>query len=390
MTWRLGQRPLRRVLVTRLRYLGDIVMSTVVLEALRHGDPGLEIGYLCEAGHAPVLVGQPGLSRIHALGSRRRGGDARVRRESVPGEVAGVTACGTVGVWRQLREARYDLAVDLFFNPRSAWLLKGAGIPRRLAGPAGSRGWLYTHQSGEPAAARHPGWSAAAPGGLGDHLARLTPLTHEESGLDFVAWFLKRGHRACPRLGARPGGRARAAAVLRSVGLDDEAPLLVLIPGATWPTKRWPTSHWRELAGALAAAWSGNLAVLTPPGPPLPDVAPAPVLPAGRGAVLPALPLGDVLDLLSASRGVVAVDGGLMHAAVALGVPTVALFGPTDPRLWFPYEGAGPFRVLATRPACHPCDLHTCDAFICLPELRPEAVLSAALPLFGSDGRPRS
>jgi ADP-heptose:LPS heptosyltransferase len=68
-----------------------------------------------------------------------------------------------------------------------------------------------------------------------------------------------------------------------------------------------------------------------------------------------------------------------MHAAVAMGVPTVAVFGPTDPGNWFPYPEAATCRVLATRPPCHPCDRHVCpaDEFVCLPELDPAQVAGA-------------
>jgi ADP-heptose:LPS heptosyltransferase len=106
---------------------------------------------------------------------------------------------------------------------------------------------------------------------------------------------------------------------------------------------------------------------------------------SGSGVqALPELELPEVLDRLAGAAGLVTVDGGIMHAAVALRVPTLALFGPTDPGLWFPYEASGPFRVLATRPACHPCHLHACPAFVCLPELQPGAVADAAVDLFGS------
>jgi ADP-heptose:LPS heptosyltransferase len=77
-----------------------------------------------------------------------------------------------------------------------------------------------------------------------------------------------------------------------------------------------------------------------------------------------------------------------MHAAVAMRIPTVALFGPTDPRLWFPYERLGPYRVLATRPACHPCHRHTCDAWICLPELPVSDVAAAVAGLPAPGDRP--
>ena len=79
MTWSLEGKPLRRILVSRLRYLGDVVMSTVVLEALRLGDPEVQLGYLAEYPHGLVLDGHPALDRLHLLGVNRRGADARAR-----------------------------------------------------------------------------------------------------------------------------------------------------------------------------------------------------------------------------------------------------------------------------------------------------------------------
>lgn len=76
-----------------------------------------------------------------------------------------------------------------------------------------------------------------------------------------------------------------------------------------------------------------------------------------------------------------------MHAAVGFGIPTLALFGPTDPKIWFPYMESGPFRVLARAPHCHPCDLHECREFICLPDLEPVAVLDALDSLMAENDR---
>ncbi|MBM4131515.1 glycosyltransferase family 9 protein [bacterium] len=370
MSWLLDGRPVARLLVTRLRYLGDVVMATPVVDALRRGDERLEIGFLCEEAHAPALADHPGLARVHALGARRRGGDAQAR-----GGASARGGRGTLAMAAELRSVRYDVAVDLFFNPRSAWLLRLAGIGARLAGPAGSRRRLYTHCSAPGGAAWPPDLAALAPGGLGEHLSRLAPLVHAESGLSFAAWFRRQGARALPRLAPRrppPAGEARP---------------LLLAPGATWPTKRWPAAHWRELAAELARGQSRPVRVLAPPGA-------GPVAAGIAGGVggdvqaLPELDLPQVLDRVGGAAGLVTADGGIMHAAVALGVPTLALFGPTDPRLWFPYEGAGPFRVVATRPACHPCDLHRCPAFVCLPDLLPGAVARAARELFAEGGAP--
>lgn len=367
MSWLLGGRRLSRVLVTRLRYLGDVVMATAVIDALRRGDDRLEIGFLCEEAHAAVLEGHPDLARVHALCARRRGSDARARADRSPR-----AGQGTLAMVRALRRARYDAAVDLFFNPRSAWLLRLAGIPARLSGPAGGRRRLYTHCSTPGTAAWPDDLIRLAPGGLGDHLSRLAPLVHAESGLPFGAWFRREGARAttrlAPRIGHAAGGRR---------------PLL-LAPGATWPTKRWPQEHWRELAALVAAGQGRPVHVLAPPGDGAVAAAIADGVPGAGVQALPELALPEVLDRLAGAAGLVTVDGGIMHAAVALRVPTLALFGPTDPGLWFPYEGSGPYRVLATRPGCHPCDLHECPAFVCLPDLRPGAVADAALDLFGS------
>lgn len=373
MSWLLDGRPVARLLVTRLRYLGDIVMATAVLEALRRGDERLEIGFLCEEAYAPALAGHPQLARVHEFGVRRRGGDARAR-----GGAGASRGRGTAALAAELRRARYDVAVDLFFNPRSAWLLALAGIRARLAGPAGGRRWLYTH-CGAPGGAGWPAELAGlAPGGLGEHLSRLAPLVHAESGLAFGAWYREQGVRASTRLSSRRPPSAPGA-----------RPLL-LAPGATWPTKRWPSAHWRDLAAMLAATRERPVRVLTPPGAAKVAAAIADGAAAGGGDVraLPELGLAEVLDQVAGAAGLIAADGGIMHAAVALGVPTLALFGPTDPRLWFPYEGAGPYRVLATRPPCHPCDLHRCPAFVCLPDLRPETVAAAARDLLATGNAP--
>ncbi len=389
MSWTLAGRPLRSILVTRLRYLGDVVMSTVVLEALRAGDPGLELGFLAEREYGSVLAGYPGLSRLHLLNARRGGTDARARGPGGGGGSAGRSR-GTAGMILELRAARYDLAVDLFFNPRSAWLLKLAGIPLRIGGAQSSRRRLYTHTvvPPEPAVAWN-GFDGTVSGGLGDHLARLAPLVHQPSGLPFPVWLARQYEpgELRPRLPGRSPSPA-VEEVLVKMDLEPGQAFHLLAPGATWPSKEWPLEHWLELASTLAARGGSPVLVLSPPGRSERWWSLGGAIPAGRGGVLPALNLDDVLGLLSRADLLVSVDGGIMHAGVGLGVPTVGLFGPTSPEIWFPYEKCGAFRVLCTRPACHPCDLHECDEFICLPRLSPSEVLDAVDDVLGRGVEP--
>jgi ADP-heptose:LPS heptosyltransferase len=381
MSWELAGRPLQRILVTRLRYLGDIAMSTVVLAALRRGDPAVELGYLCEEGFGPLLADHPDLQSLHLLHTGRQGADARARVQPAVGD--GRAAPGAVGTALDLRRQHYDLAVDLFFNPRSAWLLRFSGVPWRIGGTAGSRRHLYTHVAPAPPPGARADFARIAPGGLGDHLARLAPLRHQPTGLAFLDWLPTAfaPGQLRPRVAAPAPAGTPVAPLLASLGAGTRGYTL-LAPGATWPTKEWPAPHWRELAGTLADTSDGAVVILGPPGGD-PHDALASAVPAGRGGLLPPLSLADALRVVAGARRVISADGGIMHAAVAMGVPTLALFGPTDPAIWFPYEGLGPFRVLATRPPCAPCHRHHCDAFICLPDLRPEVVLAAAAELPG-------
>jgi ADP-heptose:LPS heptosyltransferase len=109
-----------------------------------------------------------------------------------------------------------------------------------------------------------------------------------------------------------------------------------------------------------------------------------------RVEILPSMGLSAVKNLLAQANGLISVDGGVMHMGVALGIATLGLFGPTDPSIWFPYEKMGPYRVLLHKPHCHPCDLHECGNFICLPELSVAQVATTAGELFGSQQRPEA
>jgi len=373
VSWSLDGRPIRKVLVTRLRYLGDIVMSTVVLDALKAGDPDLQIDYLCESGFGEVLEDHPQLGEVHLLDTRRRGSDSEARVRIMGDQ----RALGTRDMIRRLRARKYDLAVDLFFNPRSAWLLRLAGIPRRIGGTSKWRRRLYTHSVlRDDPRCRDPKFPLLASGGLADHLCRLAPLTHGDHGTDFMTWLMHQYEPGdlYPDI-ARPRLDSLGRKALQALPCDPTQPYLLAAPGATWPTKQWPVSRWVEFLEGCLARTTLPVAVLLPPGKEDQWEELRGVLPAGRGGLLPALPLKSALSVVGASSGLVSADGGIMHASAAMGVPTVAIFGPTDPLIWFPYSSRPTARVAATRPPCHPCDLHECPDFICLPDLGPEPVL---------------
>jgi ADP-heptose:LPS heptosyltransferase len=405
VSWLLDDRPLVAILVTRLRYLGDVAMATVVAEVLRRGDARVDLGFLCEEAHAPVLAGQPSLRRVHVLRTPRRSQDARARAHRADPRTIAVAPvlpedCEPAGgahvglphgggrMVRELRTARYDLAVDLLFNPRSALLLRCSGTCARVGGRAGWRRRLYTHLAGPEALDADPQLRRLAPGGLGDHLSRLAPLRHGPTGLPFLEWYRQEYAvaPARPRIARPPLGLGAARQALDALGVEGEDGFVLLAPGATWPSKEWPVARWERLVRLLAEQQSLPIVLLSPPlrGELYASLGMA--VPPGRGGLLAPLPLVDVLRVVGAASLLVSVDGGVMHAAVAMGRPTVALFGPSDPAIWFPYPGRREHRVLATAPACHPCGRHDCAEFICLPALEAAEVAATALVLLGDGG----
>ncbi len=154
---------------------------------------------------------------------------------------------------------------------------------------------------------------------------------------------------------------------------------------ATWPAKAWPAVHVAALVRGLGAAGHAPLVV---PGPGDEALAAELRTSLPAAAFAPPTRLGELADLLGRCRLFVGTDNGARHLAAAVGLPTVTLFGPTDPGGWNP---ASPEHVsLRTGVACSPCDLTTCPVpgHPCLDDLPPAAVLAAAEKLLERRLRP--
>lgn len=134
-------------------------------------------------------------------------------------------------------------------------------------------------------------------------------------------------------------------------------PYVLFVHGTTWDTKLWPVEHWVTLANIAA---KDGLQVLLPWGNDAEKARSEQIAAqASNAVVLPRMSLTDVAAFLSQSVGVVAVDTGIAHIAGAMEVPTVSVYGPTDPEL----TGARGVwtRRLAANFSCAPCLRETCS-----------------------------
>jgi ADP-heptose:LPS heptosyltransferase len=291
-----------RILVTRLRYLGDIILSTPLLDVLRERLPAAHLEYLTHDAFAPALEGHPALDRVHRLPARPS------LRE-------------TFAVVSALRRPRLDWCFDLFGNPRSA-LIVALAAPRHSVGPArGLRSRLYGERRGRP-----PGDRSA----IRHHLDKLVPLFGQEI------------RSRPPRIHVRADERQAGARLATG---DDGGAFVLVHPGSTWPDKAWPEDRWPSLIEGIIDRLDLPVRVIEPPN--APGLAQK-VAAQTRGDVrpLPQLGLRPLLGVVAASSLYVGNDGGILHAAVATQVPTVGLLGPTEPDIWFPYGQFGPYRCV--------------------------------------------
>jgi lipopolysaccharide heptosyltransferase II len=326
-----------RVLVTRLQYLGDAILTLPLVDAIRERYPHAKVDYLCRRPLSELL---------------RR--DARFERVFELPPDGGFAA--SLQLVRRLRERKYDAVIDLYGNPRSAWLsrLTGAGV--RIGNNRRGRRRLYTHPVSVPPDVR----SAMA-----HHLA------HAEM-LDVAATERR------PVIALAPEEIELARGLLEALGVETrrpDRPRIGLHPGGKWEVKRWPVSAFAGLAKLLAEQWDGTVVVLTGPG----EERFTQELRERAGqsmVVVPDLPVRAVAAVISLLDGMVVSDGGIMHLSVAVGTPTVGIFGSAEPDIWFPYESFGPYAPLVVPMECRPCHQHVCPLghTDCLNRITPEMV----------------
>jgi lipopolysaccharide heptosyltransferase II len=330
----------RRILVTRMKFIGDVVLTTPLLASLRAAYPAARIAYMAEAQACTLLLHHPAVDELIGYDFSRPAILEQTR------------------VALALRSRRFDLALDLFSNPRSSLLtyLSGAAVRVGLARPG--RGRLFTHQVRDDGAPK--------------------------TALQFYDQFLR-------AIGVAPAGKLPSLAVTveeqdsirRRFPVPPGQRSVIMHAGATWPAKHWGAEQYAALATSLAGR-AGVRILLT--GGPRDDEVLAVVERKAQGAASRAgkLTLRELASLLSVADAFVGNDGGPMHISAAVGTPTVGIFGPGEERIWFPYPEALGHRALREDVVCHPCHLDLCNRpgalhMECMKKLAPERVLDAVL-----------
>lgn len=354
-----------KILLVRLRQIGDVVFTTPTLRAIKSYFPGSHLAYIVEPAAAPVVAGHPAIDEI--IVTPRTSG------------VGGILADLRLG--RELRRATFDLAIDFHGGPRASMLTWLSGAPQRVGYQIAGRSWMYTTAVSRPRALR-PRHSVENQWDLLTAIG-IPPPTPIEQPVEMPI---------------DPAADSRVDAALSARHATDAAIVIVHVSAGN-PFRRWPLSGFGEVSAQLARGGATRIIIVTSG--PSEATAAEQVVADARGR-LPAaahdrviawsreLPLADLRSLVERASLYIGGDSGPMHIAATSRVPMVSLYGPTLPARSAPWRDPSlPAIAIETLGLpCRPCDQRVCQPgdFRCLTRITPFDVVQAAERLLAGAG----
>lgn len=336
-------------------WVGDAVMATPTLRALRALYPNAHITAMCRPLVRPIIDACPWVDRLVTVRAKRKG-KSDLRR------------VGPISLIRRIASAKFDTAVLLPNSFRSALMVRMAGIPRRVGYDRDGRGFMLTDLL-EPLRSK---------GG------KFIPVPTKDYYLGVARYLGATIRDESMELFTRPDDDARAAALLVAAGVPENKRVVLLNPGANYgDAKMWMPERFAAVGDRLAREHS---AVICVTGAPKERAILDRVMQASKERIIDLTAHGMDLTLLKSivkrSHLLITNDTGPRHIAAALGVPVVTVFGPTDPawtEIHFEHE-----RQVMVKVPCGPCQKKKCplrgtsDDHICMKRIDADMVFEQA------------
>jgi predicted lipopolysaccharide heptosyltransferase III len=312
----------KKVLVVRLRSIGDTVLATPSLFALKRFLPNAEVDILVEDWVAPVLDEHPCINKVIMI--KRDSLAARAR-------VAG-----------QIRATHYDVVYNLHGGTTATLLTRATGARHRVGYSSYQYSNLHNHQS--PSSSEL--WKQ--------------PKTHSvEQQLALLGWTgIPVSDRPPTQLAVTTKALATVDSRLRQAGLDGKK-IALIHPAAAFATKQWAAENFARVTAFLADAGFASVAIA---GPNETKVVNDLTSNSTARIVTFNLTLPEVSALAARSQLFVGNDSGIAHIATAIGTPSVVIFGSSNIAHWQPWNHA-PAEVVFEEMPCQPCHGYFCEKF---------------------------
>ncbi len=283
---------IKKILCIKPRGIGDVVLSTIVLDNLHHHFPNAKVDYLTEHFAKPALKYNPLVNKILTM-----------HKTEFPLKVA----------WR-LRKEKYDIIIDLWSNPRTAQITFFSGAKFKVGYAYRGRKYAYnilgTSGKGQHHSAEH-------------NLELLNPL-----GVKIIS---KKIHYYVGEV-----EKLAADEFFIENNLNNKL-VFGIIPAGGWDSKRCDKSKWVEICKEAISDFNCKILVLWGPG----DESDADFIKSNLSYdcfLAPKSSLVQMAAMISKCNLVIANDSGPMHISAALNIPTLGIFGPTNPKSHGPYS----------------------------------------------------
>jgi lipopolysaccharide heptosyltransferase II len=332
-----------RILLVRPDHLGDLLMTTPVLHALKQQAPNAHITIMVGIWSTEVVARHPDIDRV--ITCPFPAFQRAEQKALTPYTLLFNTA-------RQLRREDFDLAINL--RPDFWWgaaLLYLARIPRRVGDALEPGKPFLTHalpfQSPEHATVSNLRLASSALQAIG-YPPLDEPYTPERYPLHFIP---------------TPGEHKWVADRLHNEGIDAETHIVVIHPGSGAAVKLWRTGGWATCANYLTKPLTRATQIrimLTGSKNERPMLEKIARDMQSSAVLVTDATIGQLAALLARAQLVLSVDSGPLHLAVAQRTPTVQLFGPTDPNIFGPWGKRERHIVLASTHRCPTCPAIPC------------------------------
>lgn len=339
----------KKILIIRTDRLGDVILSTPVIENLRRAFPQAYIAFMCRPYTKEVVEGNPFLDEVIIY-------DKENRHKSL---------AASIRFARGLAKKKFDWAIILHPTNRSHIVAFFAAIPLRV-GWDRKMGFLLTHRLKHN---KQQGFK---------HELEYTLDVLRKLGIPIVS---KQTYFPLSDI-----KRQEIENLLKVHGLGQKDRLVVLHPSASCPSKRWPEESFSRLAAMLKQSFDCKIAIITAQGQ---EGCAAAIVEENEVIDLRGkLTISQIAALLSRAALFISNDSGPVHIAASLKVPVISIFGRNNPGLspqrWKPL---GERSYVLHKPLdCNPCLAHNCKKqFLCLQAITPEDVFKLARSILSSD-----
>lgn len=336
----IDKRKIKRILCIKPRGIGDIVLSTIIIDNLKAHFPDASIDYLTEKFAKPAIEHNPDINNIITMS-----------KGEFPLKVA-------VKLWKH----RYNLILDLWSNPRTAQISFLSGVKYRVGFAYRGRKYAYnilaTSGRGDVHSAEHNLELLRAI----DVPVISRNIRHYVSSEDsaFGEEFIGQNFKA------------------------DEK-IFGIIPAGGWESKRCDASKWVEICSAVSEKFNARFLLLWGPGDEKDALYIKKALPS-LSVIAPKTELNEMTGLISKCDFILANDSGPMHISAALGIPTLGIFGPTNPKAHGPYSKNSAY-VIKDDLSCIICNKLTCPFnHECMIELPVDKVLDQIIRIIEPAG----